>query len=94
MLDLDIMRYKNKAAEPKAIAEDPYHHLIMAVFERAVKDLRSKDSGRRGDAAYNRRLAKEWIESSYFDEFCADFMDYDKRRVVDIRRALGIQPRP
>ena len=86
------MLHKNKAAEPKAIAEDPYRNLIVAVFERAVKDLRSKDRDRRGDAAYNRRLAKEWIESGYFVEFCVDFMDYDKRRVVDIRRALGIQP--
>ena len=94
MLDLDIMLYKNKAAEPKAIAEDPYRNLIVAVFERAVKDLRSKDRDRRGDAAYNRKLAKEWIESRYFVEFCADFLDYDKRRVADIRRALGIQPRP
>ena len=94
MLDLDLMRHKNKAAEPKAIAEDPYRNLMVAVFERAVKDLRSQDSDSRRNAAYNRRLATEWIESRYFVEFCADFMDYDKRRVVDIRRALGIQPRP
>ena len=94
MLDLDIMLHKNKAAEPKAIAEDLYRNLMVAVFERAVKDLRSQDSDSRRNAAYNRRLATEWIESRYFVEFCADFMDYDKRRIVDIRRALGIQPRP
>ena len=94
MLDLDLMRHKNKAAEPKAIAEDPYRNLMVAVFERAVKDLRSQDSDSRRNAAYNRRLATEWIESRYFVEFCAEFMDYDKSRVVAIRRALGIQPRP
>ncbi len=94
MLDLDIMLHENKAAEPKAIAEDPYRNLMVAVFERAVKDLRSQDSDSRRNAAYNRRLATEWIESGYFVEFCADFMDYDKRRILDIRRALGIQPRP
>jgi N12 class adenine-specific DNA methylase len=94
MLDLDIMLHKNKAAEPKAIAEDPYRNLMVAVFERAVKDLRSQDSDSRRNAVYNRRLATEWIESRYFVEFCADFMDYDKRRIVAIRRALGIQPRP
>ena len=94
MLDLDLMRHKNKTAEPKAIAEDPYRNLMVAVFERAVKDLRSQDSDSRRNAAYNRRLATEWIESRYFVEFCTDFMDYDKRRIVAIRRALGIQPRP
>ena len=94
MLDLDLMRHKNKTAEPKPIAEDPYRNLMVAVFERAVKDLRSQDSDSRRSAAYNRRLATEWIESHYFVEFCADFMDYDKRRIVAIRRALGIQPRP
>jgi hypothetical protein len=94
MLDLDIMLHKIKAAEPKAIAEDPYRNLMVAVFERAVKDLRSQDSDSRRNAVYNRRLATEWIESRYFVEFCADFMDYDKRRIVAIRRALGIQPRP
>jgi N12 class adenine-specific DNA methylase len=96
MLDLDLMLHKNKTAEPKAIAEDqdPYCNLMVAVFERAVKDLRSQDSDSRKNAAYNRRLATEWIESGYFVEFCAEFMDYDKSRVVAIRRALGIQPRP
>ena len=94
MLDLDLMRHKNKTAEQKPIAEDPYRNLMVAVFERAVKDLRSQYSDSRRNAVYNRRLATEWIESGYFVEFCAEFMDYDKRRIVAIRRALGIQPRP
>ena len=92
MLDLDIMLHKNKAAKLEAIAEDPYRNLIVAVFERAVKDLRSTDSDHRGDA-YNRRLAKdakEWIESRHFVEFCADFLGYNKGSVEDIRRALGL----
>jgi hypothetical protein len=86
------MTHRIKAAELEPIAGDydPYDRLVKAIFQRAVKDLHSKNKDR--DATLHRNAAKEWLGSRCFEEFCADFLDLGDARIAKIRQALDIQP--
>ena len=86
------MRYRIKAAELEPVAGDsaPHDRLVKAIFQRAVKDLHSKNKGK--DSALHRRDAKRWLGSRDFEKFCTDFLDFDDARIAKIRQTLHIQP--